>query len=454
MDEMSSKENSDDLTNNEQDANLNPLEQLDIARKQILEGVRNRFLDRLEELEEKNDLFQKLTKQFSEYGLSNEEMVVLKLAFLYEFKPEELDLLVTHDAHNKPFSEIGGQFATRIPGLIPTVQTAIFLIKTNSDTQSAYSFIDLFGPDQTLSKNNFIELKSNHEQALPILAQSIIPTAEAIAILRGSEYEPVFSSSFPAQRITTGMEWDDLVLEHKSKTELADIKDWIEFAHKTPEHWKVDRNVKKGYRALFYGPSGTGKTLCATLLGKYTGKEVYKINLGMVVSKYVGETEKNLSRIFDQAEDRNWILFFDEAESMFGKRTEVRSSNDRFANQETGFLLQRIENYDGVIILASNLKGNMDPAFSRRFQSTIHFPAPSENDRLILWQNNLEPLPLDDSVDLNEIASNYSITGGNIINVLRYCAIQASMREEALVYQQDILYGLKREFEKEGRIMR
>lgn len=137
---------------------------------------------------------------------------------------------------------------------------------------------------------------------------------------------------------------------------------------------------------MFSGPPGTGKTLTAALLGKSTGRDVYRVDLSMVVSKYIGETEKNLSRVFDAASYKEWILFFDEGDALFGKRTEASSSNDRHANQLTGYLLQKIEDFPGTVIVATNLKSNMDEAFTRRFQNMVHFTIPGPEERLQLWK--------------------------------------------------------------------
>jgi SpoVK/Ycf46/Vps4 family AAA+-type ATPase len=130
----------------------------------------------------------------------------------------------------------------------------------------------------------------------------------------------------------------------------------------------------KNKKILFIGAPGTGKKTLASLIGQQSGTEVYRIDLSMIVSKYIGETEKNLSKVFDAAEHKNWILFFDEADALFGKRTDVRDAHDRYANQEVAYLLQRIENYNGLVILATNMKNNIDDAFTRRFQTIIHFP--------------------------------------------------------------------------------
>lgn len=186
------------------------------------------------------------------------------------------------------------------------------------------------------------------------------------------------------------------------------------------------KNIQPGYRALFYGPSGTGKTLTAALIGKKIGKSVYRIDLSQLVSKYIGETEKNLEKIFNAAENHDWILFFDEADSLFGKRTGIGNANDRFANQETAFLLQRIEICENIVILATNFKSNLDEAFTRRFQSTIYFSMPTETERRLLWEGAFsKKTTLESAIDLKEIAKKYDIAGGSIINVVRYATLMA-----------------------------
>ncbi len=135
--------------------------------------------------------------------------------------------------------------------------------------------------------------------------------------------------------------------------------------------------IKPGYRVLFYGPSGTGKTLTAALLGKQYGKDLYRIDLSQIVSTFIGETEKNLERVLKRSETKSWIPFFDEADALFGKRTNVQSAHDKYANQEVSYLLQRVEDYPGLLILASNFKNNLDDAFIRRFHSLVHFPCPT-----------------------------------------------------------------------------
>ncbi len=173
----------------------------------------------------------------------------------------------------------------------------------------------------------------------------------------------------------------------------------------------------------------------------------------MVLSKYIGETEKNLAILFDKAEHKDWILFFDEADSLFGKRTQVRDAHDRYANQEVSFLLQRVETFDGLVILASNLATHVDEAFSRRFEQSIHFPMPRPGERRLLWQKGLPPrVALEAGADLNQLAARHELSGGMIMNVIRYACLQAISRCEDILRQQDFAEGIRREYAKENRL--
>ena len=183
-------------------------------------------------------------------------------------------------------------------------------------------------------------------------------------------------------------------------------------------------------------------------------RPVYRIDLSKVVSKYIGETEKNLASLFDHAQHQNWILFFDEADSLFGKRTESRNANDRAANQQVSYLLQRIEDFPGIVILATNLRSNLDDAFARRFQSIIHFAMPTAEQRVQLWEDNFrdKPYRLAPDVDLARLARDYELSGGSIINVLRYACLRAIVRDPQEIQPQDLFDGIRKELHKEGRL--
>lgn len=169
------------------------------------------------------------------------------------------------------------------------------------------------------------------------------------------------------QLLTTEKEWSEKILHPAVMEQMKTILDWL-------QNHKTQKNTDKSFSTIFYGPAGAGKKTAAAVLGKLAGQEVYRIDLSRVVSKYIGETEKNLSKIFDSAGNKNWILFFDEADALFGKRTTVKDSHDRYANQEINYLLQRIEEYDGLAILATNMKSNIDYTFTRRIRLAIEFP--------------------------------------------------------------------------------
>jgi SpoVK/Ycf46/Vps4 family AAA+-type ATPase len=190
------------------------------------------------------------------------------------------------------------------------------------------------------------------------------------------------ASRDPAERISTALDWADLVLPEATRHEVEEIRTWLEHRHRLPRGWQKGRNIKPGFRSLFHGPPGTGKTLTASLLGKTTGLDVYRVDLSLVVSTWIGEVEKNLGTVFDQAEAGDWILFFDEANALFGKRTQTTNANDRYSNQEVAYLLKRVEDHPGLVIFAANLKGNIDEAFTRRLQSIVYFPMPGPEERL------------------------------------------------------------------------
>src|SRR3546814_667886 len=258
--------------------------------------------------------------------------------------------------------------------------------------------------------------------------------------------------NFPAEHITTPMEWEDLILNDKVWEQIRELESWINHYQMLMSGWGMGKKLKPGYRVLFYGPPGTGKTLTATLLGKYTGREVFRIDLSMVVSKFIGETEKNLAALFDKAQHKDWILFFDEADAVFGKRTGVRDAHDKYANQEVSYLLQRIEAHPGLVILATNFRNNIDQAFVRRFNSIVYFAPPSSGERLRLWKQSFPAaLKLGDDVNLETISSGYELTGAHIMNIVQYLCLSALDRNTNCITHEDILRGIKRELEKEGK---
>jgi SpoVK/Ycf46/Vps4 family AAA+-type ATPase len=273
-------------------------------------------------------------------------------------------------------------------------------------------------------------------------------------IATGKIGRPSFTADFPAAYLQTEMEWDDLILHSATRAQIREIESWIVHNGQLLHEWNMRKRLKPGYRALFYGPPGTGKTLTATLLGKHTGKDVFRIDLSRVISKYIGETEKNLSRLFDKAENKDWILFFDEADALFGKRTEIRDAHDKYANQEVAYLLQRIESYNGLVILASNQRGNIDDAFVRRLQTIIHFPVPRPEERYELWRKTFpSQIALADDIDWGQVAARHELTGAAILNIAHFCAIDVLARKTRQLDLQALEAAIRREYVKEGKIV-
>lgn len=354
-----------------------------------------------------------------------EERVIVMLALMPHIKPQALDtFFLQNGALDRQFTQFGGWKGLSHGGFLPTGETAVFII-AGDDPIKRCEVVRMFQHDHWFYTSNILRLEGANEGE-PFLSGQLRVSEEFLShVLLDREYKPDYSIGFPAKLITTPLEWEDMVLDYQTHDALEEINTWIEHQHTIMEDWGLKRILKPGYRALFYGPPGTGKTLAATLLGKKNNMDVYRVDLSMIVSKYIGETEKNLAKVFDLAENRNWILFFDEADALFGKRTSTNTSNDRHANQEVAYLLQRIEDFPGTVILATNLKSNIDEAFSRRFQSIIYFPMPSEELRAELWRSMLPKEWLgDDAEELIATAAQSELSGGSIANVVRKCAVQ------------------------------
>jgi hypothetical protein len=385
------------------------------------------------------------------FNLSPAERLILVLSLSPYLKPELSNrfLSVKNQLEMIP-SEIGGFLGKAYRGFIPTIQTALYLLVGRQG--NVLDWLYLFNPEEKLSAFHLISLHLAQPDE-PFTSQLLNPSKEVMdCLINGKALEPHYSPDFPAQKISTSLEWDDLVLNKETLDQVEDVLDWVRFEKQLLSNKDYARKTMPGYRALFAGPPGTGKTLTASLIGKATGRETYKIDLSMIVSKYVGETEKNLSKIFSRAQGQNWILFFDEADALFGKRSETKDAHDRYANQEVAYLLQRVEQYDGLVILASNYKKNIDQAFYRRLQSIVNFSLPDYSERLLLWEKSKpEEFLYDEEVDLGNLAERYKICGGSVMNVLRHCCLKAISRSSDKIKTEDLLTGINREFAKEGK---
>lgn len=258
-----------------------------------------------------------------------------------------------------------------------------------------------------------------------------------------------------AHKIEPRYSWEDLVLPPTQEDMLREMVNMVKSRGLVLEDWGLGRKLTAGMgvSALFSGPPGTGKTLAAQIMAHELGIDVYRIDLSTVVSKYVGETEKNLERIFTEASQSNAILFFDEADTIFGKRSEVKDAHDRYANIEVGYLLQRMENYNGVAILATNLRANLDEAFTRRLQFIVNFPFPDEDYRLKIWQVLMPPnMPRNETLDLKLMADRFKMSGGSIRNIIVSAAFLAASNG-GRVEMRHLMHGARREQQKMGKLL-
>jgi SpoVK/Ycf46/Vps4 family AAA+-type ATPase len=257
-----------------------------------------------------------------------------------------------------------------------------------------------------------------------------------------------------ARKLTPRYAFDDLILPDDQIARLRELVLMVEGRAQVLDEWGLGRKLAPSYgiTALFAGGPGTGKTMAAEVIARQLGLDVYKIDLSGLVSKYIGETEKNLEKVFSEAESSNAILFFDEADAIFGKRSEVKDAHDRYANIETSYLLQRMEAYDGVTILATNLRANLDEAFTRRLHAVVDFPFPDAEQRLRIWKALFPAsVPASDTVDLETLARRYKIAGGSIRNVLVSASYFASAAKEPMGMAH-LLHATRRELQKLGRL--
>ncbi|MBW1297379.1 ATP-binding protein [Aquimarina litoralis] len=395
---------------------------------------------------------------FSEFArakqLSEDEVITLLLAIVPHLIPNFFTAIISDFLPNGgELPEFGGVKGKNHRGIIPTGETVQFVLG-GVDIQKRTQLTELFHEDHIFRKESILYLDTV-PTGEPRMSGCLIMDEEYIELFTtGKILKPTMSKDFPAERIETQLEWEDLVLQSKTLQQIKEIESWLNFNDIVLNEWNMKSRIKPGYRILFSGPPGTGKTLTATLLGKYTGTDVYRIDLSMIVSKYIGETEKNLSKLFDKAKNKSWILFFDEADAIFGKRTNVRDAHDKYANQEVSYLLQRIEAHPGLVILATNFKNNIDTAFTRRFQSIVEFENPSYKERLELWKNNLpNKITLANNVSLEEVSKKYALTGANIINVIQFVCLKTVASKHSEILLETILEGIKKEYLKEGKMI-
>lgn len=396
----------------------------------------------------------RLAKFIEQHQPSLEELAIFLLALVPHLQPHFFNKLIAeYLPEGGDFPEFGGVKGNNHRGILPTGETAQFIL-AGDDLQMRLDIQRILSSEHWFTQKRILCLEPVREGE-PVLSGRLIIDSEIVELLTvGTVSRPRFSLDFPAEYLETEMEWNDLVLHPNTLRQISEVENWIKHNDTLLYNWGMKKKLKPGYRALFYGPPGTGKTLTATLLGKYTGKAVFRIDLSRVVSKYIGETEKNLSRLFDKAENKNWILFFDEADALFGKRTDIRDAHDKYANQEVAYLLQRIESYNGLVILATNQRGNIDDAFARRFQTIIHFPIPRPEERYQIWRKAFpSQIEIAGDIDWRQVAARFELTGAGIINITHYCAVEALADQSLCIDFKRLEAAILREYIKEGKVV-
>ena len=400
------------------------------------------------------------------------EATLLLIGLVPHFQPDLFDQAIESKIPGSGnFPKLGGVRGKNSRSFLPTGETALFLLG-GEDRQQRLDVQALFGVEHLFGQKKVLWL-DEVPYGEPLMSGRIILSQDYIdTFLIGRPTPPHFNSSFPARLIREKRTWSSLVINDELQSQINEIINWLKYNDHLLGKWGMGDRLKKGYRALFYGPPGTGKTLTAALLGNEMGKDVYRVDLSMVVSKYIGETEKNLELLFARAEDKGWILFFDEADALFGKRTSVRDAHDKYANQEVSYLLQRIEDFNGLIILATNMKNNIDEAFVRRFNAILRFPFPEAAERRLIWQKSFPEGATfaagaaatattagtgaaNGAVDIPDAVKKYELAGGSIINVVHYASLKAVERsangDAPLIYLSDVHKGIQIELNKHGK---
>jgi SpoVK/Ycf46/Vps4 family AAA+-type ATPase len=314
-----------------------------------------------------------------------------------------------------------------------------------SDLAGKFRFTPGQIKDSILTARNIASLRDGREPIVGLSSQDLY---------EGCRLQSNVRLATLAQKVATQYFLNDIILPNDKKQQLKEILNFVKHKDLVYSDWGFENKLVlgKGLNILFAGESGTGKTMAAQIIANELNLDLYKIDLSSVVSKYIGETEKNINRIFKEAETSNAILFFDEADALFGKRSEIRDAHDRYANIEINYLLQKLEEHREIVILASNLAKNIDDAFVRRMHFWIDFPFPDEKSRLKIWQNIFpKAAPLDTDVDFPFLARQFHVSGGIIKNIALNAAFLAADSELKFITMNQIINAIRREFDKVGK---
>ncbi len=377
---------------------------------------------------------------FEKKNLNPAEQLALILSLARATQPALFFPLTQASADPLKQNQIGGSIKTASFRFIPTLQTLVYVL-AGEDMRQQQQYLRHFHPKHPLFLEDIIYLEStldkdNKREDDPLYRELRLSYPYLRYFLGGDAPRLDEEPNFPATLSETALSFEDVVLPQNTRDELQDLIKYIRNRDRLFAKEGVEDRIKPSYVVVFTGMPGMGKTITAKTIGKSLGIPVYIVNLARVVSKYIGETEKNLEKIFDRFDKQNCILFFDEADALFGKRTEVKEAKDRYANQEVAYLLQKVESFQGLVILATNvhdLENTFDKAFQRRIRRLIEFPFPREAERLLLWEKALPRSFQYAEGLLPNLAANYQVNGASVNNIISDVLVEAVDQDTHLI---------------------
>jgi hypothetical protein len=366
------------------------------------------------------------------HDFQTNERIVVAIALAAHFAPQMLDVFFMKNSnYDRPFTEFGGVRGKSHVGFIPTGETACFLVGAVNDLKKRLEVLQMFSERHPFRTANIIHFADIEEQE-PIFSRPLSLGREFLNSIMGSNN---LHDSPSGESMTTLLSWQDAVYASVTASALHDLITWVTNSHVINDYiQKVSTDL--GYRALFFGPRGTGKKLAAALIGKGSGVNVTRVSISSFMSKYINETEKNLTRILEAAVQKNSILLFDEADTLFDEH-EVANFN------LCEMVLHKMNAYPGLVIMTVESIEHINPAHRKKFQSQIAFPKPDAEQRLKLWQTLFNG-PLSVAVDFTLIAQEFEVTGGDIVNILRHCAILAVKKGNTAITTDEIALSIRK----------
>jgi len=377
-----------------------------------------------------------------ELDMTADERIVLMLALMPHVRPQALDIFLTiNERLGKPFTEFGGRESATQGGFLPTCETAAFIL-AGDDLARRFAVLSIFGEQHVFTRRHLLRLEPASAGEAASARMLMLNTEYVQRFTTGGRHVAGYSGSLPASMVTTSLVWDDLMPAPEAQEELNLLSAWLGHQGSLLRDQGMERAARHGYRCLFTGPSGTGKTLAATLLGVTAGVGVCRIDLSMLAIQDIAQTKLHVAQLFDQAEEQRWILNFDAAGILFDKHTPAHAAISQY-------VLQRIDDFAGLVILSMLHNADIDAACASRCDSVIRFALPDSGQRLQLWRKLMsDPWRLAADVDLPALAERYELAGGAIMNVFRYAALCATRTGAGTITEADLLQGIAREMRK------